>query len=44
VTQHDGVMMSARGEVAVGKGKGEDNASWAVANLTGPKNEENPRG
>jgi hypothetical protein len=29
--------------VAPGKGKGGDNTSWADVNLTGPKNEENPR-
>jgi hypothetical protein len=44
VTQRSGVMMMAGGEVTPRRRKGEDNASWAVANLTGPKNEENPRG
>jgi hypothetical protein len=28
---------------ALGRGKGGNDASWADANLTGPKNEENPR-
>jgi hypothetical protein len=41
MTRRGGVMMSARGEAAPGKGKGEDNTSWAVANLHGPKNKEN---
>jgi hypothetical protein len=37
-------MMSAGGEVTSGKGKEGDDTSQAQANLTGPKNEENPRG
>jgi hypothetical protein len=36
-------MTSARGEAAPGKGMGGDDASWVDANLTGLKNEENPR-
>jgi hypothetical protein len=44
VTQRDGMAMSAGGEVPPGRGKGGDDASWADANLTGPKNKENPRG
>jgi hypothetical protein len=43
VTRCGGVMTSARGEVAPRRGKGEDDASWADANLTGPKNKENLR-
>jgi hypothetical protein len=42
VTQCGGVATSARGEVAPQRGKGGDNTCWADANLTGPKNEENP--
>jgi hypothetical protein len=37
VTQHGGMTMLDRGEVAPGRGKGEDDASWADVNLTGPK-------
>jgi hypothetical protein len=37
VTQHSGMTMLDRGEVAPGRGKGEDDASWADVNLTGPK-------
>jgi hypothetical protein len=44
VTQHGSVKTSARGEVAPGRGKEGDDASWADVNLTGPKNEENPCG
>jgi hypothetical protein len=39
VTRHGGVATSAGGEVAPERGKGGDNASWADANLIGPKNE-----
>jgi hypothetical protein len=35
--------MSVEGEVASGREKGENDASWADANLTEPKNEENSR-
>jgi hypothetical protein len=38
------VMTSTGGEVAPGREKGVDDASFADANLTGPKNEENPHG
>jgi hypothetical protein len=38
-----GVATSAEGEAAPGRGKGGDDVSWADANLTGPKNEENTR-
>jgi hypothetical protein len=34
-------MTSAMGEVTPWRGKGGDDASWADANLTGPKTEEN---
>jgi hypothetical protein len=44
VTQRDGVMASARGEAALGRGKGVDGTCWADANVTGPKNEENSHG
>jgi hypothetical protein len=44
VARCGGVMMSARGEATPRRGKGGDNSSGADANLTGPKNEENPRG
>jgi hypothetical protein len=37
VTRHGGVATSAGGEVAPERGKGGDNASWADANLIGPK-------
>jgi hypothetical protein len=43
VTRRGSVTMSAGGEAASGRGKGGDNVSWADANLTGPKNEENSR-
>jgi hypothetical protein len=39
VTWRSGVVMSARGEVVQGSGKGGDNASWADANFIGLKNE-----
>jgi hypothetical protein len=38
------MTMLARREVALGMGKGGDDASWADANLTRPKNEENTCG
>jgi hypothetical protein len=44
MTQCSGMVMLAGGEMVSGRGKGGDNASWADANLTEPKNEENPRG
>jgi hypothetical protein len=44
VTRHDGVATSTGGEVALGRGKGRDNASWDNTNLIEPKIEENPRG
>jgi hypothetical protein len=44
VTQRGGVATSVGGEVAPGRGKRGDDASWADTNLTGPKNEENQRG
>jgi hypothetical protein len=37
-------MMSGRGEAALGKGMGGDDASWANVNLTEPKNKKNPHG
>jgi hypothetical protein len=36
--------MSAKGEAAPGRGKGQDDVGWVDANLTGPKNEENSHG
>jgi hypothetical protein len=39
VTRRSGVTASARGEVAPRRGNGEDDVSWANANLTGLKNE-----
>jgi hypothetical protein len=36
-------MTSIEGETALRKRRGGGNASWAVANLTGLKNEENSR-
>jgi hypothetical protein len=44
VTRRGGVVASVGGEAAPGIGKGRDDVSWADANLTGPKNEENARG
>jgi hypothetical protein len=38
VTRRGGVTTSVGGEVAPGKGKGGDDASWVDVNLTGPKN------
>jgi hypothetical protein len=44
VTRRGGMATSVRGEVAPGRGKGGDDASWANTNLTRLKNEENPCG
>jgi hypothetical protein len=44
VIRHDGLATLAGGEAAPGRVKGGDDTSWADANLTGPKNKENPRG
>jgi hypothetical protein len=44
VTRNDGVVTSARGEVTSGRENGVDDVIWAGANLTGPKNKENPHG
>jgi hypothetical protein len=44
VTRHGCVATSVRGEAASGMGKGEDDASWADANLTGLKNKESSHG
>jgi hypothetical protein len=38
------MTMVVGGEVAPGRGKGGDDASWADMNLTWPKNEENSCG
>jgi hypothetical protein len=43
MTRRGGVMTSVGGEMTPGRGKGGDNTSWADANLTGPKIEENSR-
>jgi hypothetical protein len=43
VTQHGGVATLAGGEGTLGSRKGVDNVSCADANLTAPKNKENPR-
>jgi hypothetical protein len=43
VTWCDGMMTSVGGEAAPRRRKGGDDASWASANLTGPKNKENSR-
>jgi hypothetical protein len=37
------MVMSPIGEAAPGMGKGGDDTSWTNTNLTGLKNEENPR-
>jgi hypothetical protein len=37
-------VTSARGEVALERGKGGDDTSWAEVNLTRQKNKENPHG
>jgi hypothetical protein len=42
VTRRGGVATSAGGETTSGRGKGGDDASWSDADLTRPKNEENP--
>jgi hypothetical protein len=39
VTQHGSVTTSIEREAAPGGGKGGDDACWADANLTEPKNE-----
>jgi hypothetical protein len=44
MTRCGGVATVARGEAAPGREKGGDDTSWVDANLTGPKNKENPRG
>jgi hypothetical protein len=44
VTRRGSVTTLAEGEMAPGREKGGDNVSWADANLTGAKNEENLRG
>jgi hypothetical protein len=41
VTRYGGVAILARGEVALERGKGGENANLTDANLTGPKNTEN---
>jgi hypothetical protein len=33
-------MMSAGGDVSLGRGKGGDDTSWTDVNFIGPKNEE----
>jgi hypothetical protein len=42
VTRCDDMVMTARGEATPERGKRGDNVSWADANITRPKNEENP--
>jgi hypothetical protein len=44
MTRCSGMVTLAGGEMASGREKGGDDASWADANLTEPKNKENPRG
>jgi hypothetical protein len=44
VTRRGGVTTSTGGEATLETGTGGDDASWADANPTGPKNEENTRG
>jgi hypothetical protein len=44
MTRYGSVMTTVGGEVAPRRKKGGDDDSWADANLTGSKNEENPRG
>jgi hypothetical protein len=39
VIWRDGVVTSTGGEAAPGRGKEEDDTSWANANLTRPKSE-----
>jgi hypothetical protein len=39
VTRRSGVVTSVEGDAASGKEKGGDDANWADANLTRPKNE-----
>jgi hypothetical protein len=44
MTRCSGVVTSAGGDAASGRGKGGDDASLAGANLTWPKNKENSCG
>jgi hypothetical protein len=44
VTQCGSVMLPTGGETSPVRGKGGDDASWVVANLTWLKNEGNLRG
>jgi hypothetical protein len=44
VIRYSGVASSAVREAALGREKGGDDVSWVNVNLTGPKNEDNPRG
>jgi hypothetical protein len=44
MTRHNGVATSADEETMPGRGKGEDDATWANTNLIGSKNKENPHG
>jgi hypothetical protein len=37
VARHDNVVISVKRETTPERGKGGDNASWADADLTGPK-------
>jgi hypothetical protein len=39
-----GVMTTARGEAALRRENGGDDVSWADADLTDPKNKQNPHG
>jgi hypothetical protein len=43
VTRRGGMATLAEGDAASGRGKRGDGVSWADVNLTGSKNEENPR-
>jgi hypothetical protein len=44
VTRCGDVMMSARGEPALERGKGGDDVNCADTNFTGPKNDKNSNG
>jgi hypothetical protein len=44
MTWNGGIAMSVRGEALPERKKGGYDASWADANLTRPKNEENSHG
>jgi hypothetical protein len=44
VTRRGGMATSDGREVASGRGKGGDDASWAGTSLAGQKNKENSRG